>query len=62
MSSLVIPILNGDALGDQFPKNLPGKTLVFLIKKYYRFLKTLILSRSGKQPDIGSHIGSHLKS
>lgn len=29
MSSPVIHILNGDALGDQFPKNLPGKTLVF---------------------------------
>jgi hypothetical protein len=29
VSSPVIHILNGDALGDQFPKNLPGKTLVF---------------------------------
>ena len=29
MSSPVIHILNGDALGDQFPKNLPGETLVF---------------------------------
>lgn len=29
MSSPVIHILNGDALGDQFPKDLPGETLVF---------------------------------
>ena len=29
MSSPVIHILNGDALGAQFPKDLPGETLVF---------------------------------
>ena len=29
MNSPVIHILNGDALGDQFPKDLPGETLVF---------------------------------
>jgi hypothetical protein len=29
MSSPLIHILNGDALGDQFPKDLPGETLVF---------------------------------
>ena len=29
MNSPVIHILNGDALGEQFPKDLPGKTLVF---------------------------------
>lgn len=29
MSSPIIHILNGDALGDQFPKDLPGETLVF---------------------------------
>src|SRR6056300_400046 len=29
MSSPVIHVLNGDSLGDQFPKDLPGETLVF---------------------------------
>ena len=29
MSSPIIHILNGDALGEQFPKDLPGETLVF---------------------------------
>lgn len=29
MNIPVIHILNGDALGDQFPKDLPGETLVF---------------------------------
>ena len=29
MNSPVIHILNGNALGDQFPKDLPGETLVF---------------------------------
>jgi hypothetical protein len=29
MSSPVIHILNGDALGDQFPKDLPGEILIF---------------------------------
>ena len=29
MNSPVIHILNGDALGDQFPKDLPGEILVF---------------------------------
>jgi hypothetical protein len=29
MNSPLIHILNGDALGDQFPKDLPGETLVF---------------------------------
>ncbi len=56
MSNPVIHILNGDALNDQFPKDLPGKTLVFrecLIegpKKVVEF-ETFFASRSAYLSD-----------